>query len=48
MSDKNKPNPNNNVTKIPRTNITERRHNVIIKGNVPRMENPPPPPKKNK
>lgn len=46
MSDEKKPTQQREVPKAPQTNITERLGQVIIKGNVPRMENPPPPPPK--
>lgn len=42
MSDEQKPQQNREVPSTPKTVIVNR--DVVIKGNVPRMENPPPPP----
>ena len=45
MSDEKKqPQTQNEVPQAPKTVIVNRE--VVIKGNVPRMENPPPPPPK--
>ncbi|MBP6754755.1 MAG: hypothetical protein KA210_01310 [Bacteroidia bacterium] len=45
MSDEKKPTQQHReVPQAPKTIITERQEQVIIKGNVPKMENPPPPP----
>ena len=45
MSDEKKPSQQKEVPQAPKTILTEREKPVTIKGNVPRMENPPPPPK---
>jgi hypothetical protein len=47
MSDEKKSPQTREVTSAPATKTYIERGEIIIKGNVPKMENPPPPPKSN-
>ena len=47
MSEEKKPHQQREVPQSPKTKTLILNREVIIKGNVPKMENPPPPPRNN-